>query len=82
MACINPDGTLTDAAVTLMKVIAEHHSLEEVASISDIPLFLVRATARDLMNAGLVLERDDLYYLTDSGSERLKKTVQATAGNQ
>jgi predicted methyltransferase len=82
MACINPDGTLTDAAVTMMKVIAEHHSLEEAASISDLPLFLVRATARDLMNAGLVLERDGLYYLTDGGSERLKKTDQTSAGVQ
>ncbi len=76
MACINPDGTLTDAAVTLMSLIADHHSLEEVALISDIPLYLVRATARDLVNAGLSVERDNLYYLTDDGTERLALTKQ------
>ena len=74
MACINPDGTLTDAAVTMMSVIAEHHSLEEVASITGIPLYLVRATARDLIDAKLVEERDGLHYLTDLGNEKLKLT--------
>lgn len=74
MACINPDGTLTEAAVTTMTAIAEHHSLEEVATVTDIPLFLVRATARDLINAGLAVERDSLYYLTDDGALRLSKT--------
>ena len=74
MACINPDGTLTEAAVTMMAVIAEHHSLEEVASATDIPLFLVRATARDLINAGLVMEQDSLYYLTDDGAQRFRQT--------
>lgn len=80
MACINPDGTLTDAAVTLMSVMADHHSLEEVASISDIPLYLVRATARDLVNAGLAVERDNLYYLTDNGTGRLARTARNQPG--
>ncbi len=73
MACINPDGTLTEAAVSMMTVIEDHHSLEEVAGVSGVPLYLVRATARDLINAGLAVERDTLYYLTDDGSARLKK---------
>ncbi len=73
MACINPDGTLTEAALSLMTVIEDHHSLEEVAGVSGIPLYLVRATARDLINAGLAVEKDVLYYLTEDGSARLKK---------
>ncbi len=75
MACINADGTLTEAATTLMKVIIDHHSLEEVASITDIPLYLVRATARDLIDTGLAFEKDGSFYLTDLGSEKLKQTV-------
>lgn len=74
MACINPDGTLTDTAVTLMRVMADHHSLEEVASATEIPLYLIRATARDLLDARLAVERDNLYYLTDDGAERLEHT--------
>ena len=73
MACINPDGTLTEAAVTMMTVIENHHSLEEVAGVSGIPLYLVRATTRDLINAGLAVERNTLFYLTEDGSERLRK---------
>ena len=74
MACINPDGTLTEAAVAMMTVIENHHSLEEVAGVSGIPLYLVRATTRDLINAGLAVERNALFYLTDDGSAGLKKT--------
>lgn len=71
MACINPDGTLTEAAVAMMTVLKDHHSLEEVAGVSGIPLYLVRATARDLINAGLAVERDTLYYPTaPRGCER------------
>ncbi len=80
MPCINPDGTLTDTAVALMRVIADHHSLDEVASISDIPLYLVRATARDLKDAGLAVERDNLYYLTDDGAQRLALTAPGSTG--
>jgi len=80
MACINSDGTLTDAAVTMMTAVADHHSLDEIASITDIPLYLVRATARDLVNAGLALERDGLYYLTEDGAERLARTAQHSSG--
>ncbi len=81
MACINPDGTLTDAAVTMMSAIAEHHSLEEVASVTGIPLYLVRATARDLIDAKLVEERDRLHYLTDLGIEKLDLTGKTPAEN-
>ena len=74
MPCINSDGTLTEAAVTLMNVMVEHHSLEEVASITDIPLYLVRATARDLIDTKLVTEQDGAYYITKMGSEKLALT--------
>ncbi len=83
MPCINPDGTLTEAALTLMKVITEYHSLDEVASITDIPLYLVRATARDLLNTKLVAEEDGRYYLTDLGSDKLKLTIErAESGDE
>ncbi len=80
MACINPDGTLTDTAVTLMRVMADRHSLEEIASTTDIPLYLVRATARDLIDAGLAVERDNQYYLTEDGLERLARTTRGSSG--
>lgn len=75
MPCINADGTLTEAAVTLMKEMAEHPSLDEVAAITDIPLYLVRATARDLLNTKLVTEEGGRYSLTDLGSDKLRLTL-------
>lgn len=81
MACLNPNGTLTEGAVTMMTAIADHHSLEEVASVTSIPLYLVRATARDLIDAKLINERDGLYYLTDLGTERLELTGKTPAEN-
>jgi predicted transcriptional regulator len=75
MPCINSDGTLTEAAVTLMSVMVEHHSLEEVASITDIPLYLVRATARDLIDTRLATEQDGAYRITKLGSEKLAYTL-------
>jgi hypothetical protein len=78
MPCLNSNGTLTEGAITMMTVIADHHSLEEVASVTEIPLYLVRATARDLIDALLVNERDGLYYLSDLGTEKLKLTAGST----
>lgn len=65
----------------MMTAIADHHSLEEVASVTSIPLYLVRATARDLIDAKLINERDGLYYLTDLGTERLELTGKTPAEN-
>ena len=82
MPCLNPNGTLTDGAVTMMTVIVDHHSLEEVASVTSIPLYLVRATARDLIDAKLIEERGGLYFLTDLGTEKLELTRKELNGDQ
>jgi methylglyoxal synthase len=63
----------------MMTAIADHHSLEQVASVTSIPLYLVRATARDLIDARLINERDGLYYLTDLGTEKLELTGKTPA---
>lgn len=72
MPCLKPDGTLTEAAASLMRAIEEYDSLEEIARATDIPLYLVRATARDLINAGLAVESDGKILLTEFGLGKLK----------
>ncbi len=58
-----------------MSVMEKHKSLEEVASVTDIPLYLVRATARDLINTKLVVEENGVYRITKMGSEKLAFTL-------
>jgi|YelNatPaOPRAMG01_1025707.scaffolds.fasta_scaffold89683_2 predicted transcriptional regulator len=71
MACIKPDGTLTSSARMIMNVMKDHDQLEEVSQLTGIPLYLVRVTARELVEAGLAEEHEGHYHLTADGLQRL-----------
>ena len=74
MACINPDGTLTTSAKAVLQVLAESATPTEVARKVGLPLFRVRSSLRELVEAGLLLEETDgSYRLTAAGAERLKQ---------
>ena len=76
MACLNPDGTLTDSALQLLKLATEPVSPEAISASLGTPLYRVRASLREMLAAGLVAERQAGYQTTEEGLARVG-TVQA-----
>jgi hypothetical protein len=71
MACINPDGTLTKSAKSLLSVIDTPHTAEALSKTLATPLFLVRASLREMVNAKLIRFEGDTYVITETGKEAL-----------
>ena len=71
MACINPDGTLSVAAEKIMASMQQPTTLEDVAQQTGLPLYRIRSSVREIVQAGLVLEEDGQHTLTEAGMERI-----------
>lgn len=71
MACINPDGTLTPTAQAVVAALENPRSPRDIGQAAGLPIYRVRATLRELVEADLANEQDGLYNLTESGKERL-----------
>ena len=66
MPCVNSDGTLSETARMLLKIIERSPDLAEIAKRSGKPVFLVRLNLRELVKAGLVTEKGEQYFIEDS----------------
>jgi predicted transcriptional regulator len=71
MACINPDGTLTPTAMAVISALHTPSTPAEIGQATSIPVYRIRSTIRELIEAGLVLESDGQYRLTETGMKRL-----------
>lgn len=77
MACINPDGTLTEVARRSLTLLAQPHTVAELSAAAGLPVWRVRATLRETGRAWLV-ERldpdatDPVWRLTELGEEALE----------
>jgi len=71
MACVNPDGTLSESAKALLMALTKPAAAEEIAKQVGQPLFKVRSSLRELASAGLIQEQDEKYLITASGKTRL-----------
>ncbi len=80
MACVNPDGTLAPVAGAVLLALRAHTSPDEVSRQVRIPLYRVRSSLRELLQAGLVEERDGRYALTAAGRERVGEENGPTQG--
>jgi predicted transcriptional regulator len=71
MPCVSPDGTLTESAKALLKLLAHPATPEEVSARLGQPLFSVRASLRELVGADLVHAEGGKYEITESGRQKL-----------
>jgi predicted transcriptional regulator len=71
MPCIGPDGTLTESAKALLKLLAQPATPEEIAARLGHPLFSVRASLRELVGADLVRTEGGKYLITEGGRKKL-----------
>jgi predicted transcriptional regulator len=69
--CVNPDGTLTESAQALLRLLEKPATPEEIAKRLDRPLFSVRASLRELVGADLVRAEGGQFVLTERGRSRL-----------
>ena len=76
MACINPDGTLSGAAREIMTAMQDLVTLDEVAQATLLPLYRIRSSVREIVEAGLVEEQDGKYTTTTAGRARVHEQTQ------
>jgi predicted transcriptional regulator len=73
MPCVKPDGTLEPMAQAIIRVLRTPQTVEGVCGYLRLPLYRVRSTVRELVEAGLVAETDGVYGLTESGRNRVEQ---------
>jgi predicted transcriptional regulator len=71
MACVNPDGSLTESAKALLKSISTPLGPEEISKKLGQPLFKIRSSLREMVSAGLVNEEKGKYIVTKMGKEKI-----------
>ena len=72
MPCIGADGILTESAKALLKLLEQPATPEEIAARLGHPLFLVRASLRELVGSDLVRAEDGKHSISDQGREKLQ----------
>ncbi|MBN1901155.1 helix-turn-helix transcriptional regulator [Candidatus Sumerlaeota bacterium] len=71
MACIDPSGVLSPTAKAVLQTLQAPMSAQDLAEKMKVPLFKVRASLREMMEAGLVKNEGEAYVITDQGREKL-----------
>lgn len=72
MACVQPDGSLTAVARKVLRAIEGGAALAEAAREAGVPVYRVRASLRELTEAGLVRADGERWEVTDEGRAALE----------
>ncbi len=72
MGCVNPDGTMSESALKMLRYLAEPHSPEDAAAALEQPLFRIRASLREMSESGLISQSGDSYQSTEAGLQKMK----------
>jgi hypothetical protein len=70
MACVNPDGTLTASASSILRALTSPATPDQVARATDLPLYRVRSGLREMVEAKMATEHEGLYERTDLGAAK------------
>jgi predicted transcriptional regulator len=71
MACVNPDGSITESAKALLQFLSGPANPEQIAKQIGQPLFKVRSSLREMSEAGLVKPSGEMYEITARGKAKL-----------
>ena len=72
MACISADGKPTESGTKMLRALKSgSRSAEEIAKNAGLPLFRVRSGLREMVQAGLAIEKGEKYELSSKGAELL-----------
>ena len=67
MDCINPDGSLTPSARAICESLIQPGSLEDISRNTSLPVHRLRPYLQELLAAGLVVDSQGSYCITDIG---------------
>jgi len=67
MPCVLPDGSVTPTAKKVLSTALQEKSAEEISKLTGMPVYRVRSSIRELLNAGLMEEKGGKYLTTDKG---------------
>jgi DNA-binding IclR family transcriptional regulator len=67
MACVNPDGTLSTVAARVLERVAAGADERDIAASAGVPVYRVRASLRELVQAGLLSQADGAWTVTEAG---------------
>ena len=70
MACVNADGTITATARALLKSLEIPLTAEEISARLGSPLFQVRSSLREMLEAGLVVVQGDKSLASEEGKKK------------
>jgi predicted transcriptional regulator len=71
MACVNPDGSITESAKALLNVIDNPLTPEEISKQLGQPLFKVRSSLCEMTSADLIKQEDDKFVIKEKGREKI-----------
>lgn len=72
VACVKPDGTLTELGRQGLEALAAHGNVDNAAAATKLPLYRVRMLARALIDEGLLEEAGGTLRPTPLGQQKLK----------
>ena len=73
MPCVKPDGSLEPMAQAILRALRTPKTVEDVCDFLRLPLYRVRSTVRELVEAGLVTELEGQHTLTPAGEARVQE---------
>ena len=73
MPCMDSRGELNEMARKILAAMASSAPIEKVAQETGIPLYRIRSAVRELIDAGLVEEKDGSYALGEAGRAAIAK---------
>jgi predicted transcriptional regulator len=71
MPCLTSDGRLTESAKEMLQLLDAPRTPDQVAQLLGLPLYRIRASLREMVEAGLVEQRQDHYATLDAGRKKL-----------
>lgn len=75
MACVNEKGQLTESAKKLLNTIGTNSlTTKEISKNSDIPLFKVRSSLREMKSIDYVIEENERYNLSSKAIDVLENS--------
>jgi hypothetical protein len=77
MACVNPDGELTESARQILTAMERPILLSQVAANTGLPLYRIRSSIRELAEAGFAAEAGGEWQITGGGMAALHKSGNA-----
>ena len=75
MACINPDGTVTPSARNILRATQSPLTPAGIAAATGLPLYRIRSSLRELVQASLLREEGERYVLTEAGKKHIATPV-------